>query len=635
MKVILHLSIALALGLLVVGVRSLPAAAGSDSGAAPGAHRAEIEYLEMINALGPPKDPQLLFLLMAQYSNARLQRQGVEFFAARLKEFAPRLTDVQKALYLSAIGLLRAQRAPTVSLLQRVGYVKDTLALLDQARQLSGGQVFVVNWIAGIVHARVPGLFHKRRAAQDELAWCVANADRAPHAGWLREVYRHLALLALADGEQAKAQDYLVRSGYADLQSPIVLTTPFSEEASSGHSFAPRRIVEIVPRRVYALSGFEFTEYYFVVSDDGRELIGIDAGTRPDSAKVAYEALRTYAPGLPELTTILVTHSHWDHIGGHAYFRALNPRLRFYARSNYQEEIAHDLDAPGVFAKHFFGARFEIDDVRSFKPDVTIDRQTELTIGGTRIELIPVQGGETHDAMFIHLPGQRVLFVGDFIMPYLGAPFAPEGDLQGLLDAIDVVVRIQPQFLLHGHEPLTRNFASSVMLAQLKTDLGWLREQVASAVRRGDERASIHAANLIPPDLLSGSPDVYLPYLLLREHVIDRLYDQSVGYWQADLQGVDHLGRADRAELLVDYLDLSEQRLVKAVERLAADGKYELAASLLDSSRSRFEHSESVARAERLVYLKLMEKYQNSDPFKFIIYAARAGEHVPQMTVGK
>ena len=309
--------------------------------------------------------------------------------------------------------------------------------------------------------------------------------------------------------------------------------------------------------------------------------------------------------------------------------------MRFYARSNYQEEIAHDLNGPGIFAKPFFGERFEIDAVRSFRPDVTIDRQTELTIGGTQIELIPVQGGETHDAMFIHLPGQRVLFVGDFIMPYLGAPFVPEGDLQGLLDAIDVVVRIQPQFLLHGHEPLTRNFASSAMLAQLKTDLGWLREQVASAVRRGDERASIHAAKLIPPDLLSGSPDVHLPYLLLREHVIDRLYEQSVGYWQADLQGVEHLGRADRAELLVDYLDLSEQRLVKAVERLAADGKYELAASLLDSSRSRFEHSESVARAERLVYLKLMEKYQNSDPFKFIIYAARAGEHIPQMTVGK
>jgi glyoxylase-like metal-dependent hydrolase (beta-lactamase superfamily II) len=487
MKATLYLSIALALGILgVAALVIMPTAAGGGNHGPYSYHRPEIEYLERVNAVGPPQDPQLLFLLMAQYANTNLQERGVEFFSARLKEFTPRLTDVQKALYLSAIGLLRAQRAPTVPLLQRIGYVKDTVAVLEQARRLSGGQVFVVNWIAGIVHAQLPGFFQQRKVAQDELAWCVANSDKAPHAGWLREVYRHLALLAVADGKQSKAQDYLRRSGYSDLQDPIALSTPFSEEASSGHTFSPRRIVEVVPRRVYALSGFEFTEYYFVVSDDGRELIGIDAGTRPDSAKVAYEALRAYAPGLPELTTILVTHSHWDHIGGHAYFRALNPHLRIYARSNYQEEIAHDLDAPGVFAKHFFGERFDVDDVRSFKPDVTIDRQTELTIGGTRIELIPVQGGETHDAMFIHLPAQRVLFVGDFIMPYLGAPFAPEGDVQGLLDAIDVAVRTQPQYLLHGHEPLTRNFASLLMLAQLKTDLGWLREQVASAVRRGE-----------------------------------------------------------------------------------------------------------------------------------------------------
>jgi len=53
--------------------------------------------------------------------------------------------------------------------------------------------------------------------------------------------------------------------------------------------------------------------------------------------------------------------------------------------------------------------------------------------------------------------GLSVMFVGDFIMPYLGAPFIEEGDFQGLLDAIDVVVEKHPQHLLHGHEPLTRN----------------------------------------------------------------------------------------------------------------------------------------------------------------------------------
>jgi glyoxylase-like metal-dependent hydrolase (beta-lactamase superfamily II) len=614
-------------------VTSHGALAAGESGGRPSSasHHPDLDYLKAVNGVTPPRDPELLFLLMAEYSNANLQGEGVEFFSARLKEFDSRLTPVEKALYLSAIGLLRAQHASSISLLHRIGYVKETISILEQAKQLSGGQVFVVNWIAGIVYAELPRQFDQGKAAEAELGWCLENADKAPHAGWLREVYRHLGKLAVAEGEQTKAQDYLRRSGYKDVDRPITLMTPFSEEVASGHTFSPRRISEIVPGRVYALSGFEFTEYYFVVSDDRQELMGIDAGTRPDAAKTAYEALRAHAPNLPELTTVFITHSHWDHVGGHKYFRALNPRLQFYARDNYGEEIARSAAAPGVFGKAFFGERFSIDDVLSFKPDLTIDRRTELKIGGTRIELIPVQGGETHDAMLIHLPDQGVMFVGDFIMPYLGAPFVQEGDLQGLLDAIDVVVQKNPRYLLHGHEPLTRNFASAAMLAQLKTDLAWLRDQVLGAMRRGDERGAIHQANLIPPGLLNDQPDVYQPYLIMREHVIDRLYHDNAGYWQPNLQGLEHLTRADQAELLVDYLGVSESQLVKTVERLAADGKYELAASLLESSGDRFAPSAPVTNAKRFVYLKLMEKHQNTDPFKFIIYSAKAGEQTPQI----
>jgi glyoxylase-like metal-dependent hydrolase (beta-lactamase superfamily II) len=591
--------------------------------------------LKAVNGVAPPKDPQLLFLLMAQYSNLNLQGEGAEFLSARFKEFEPQLTDPQKALYLSAIALLRAQHASEISLLHRIGYVNDTIATLDRAKQLSGGQVFVVNWIAGVVHSELPGFFRQSKAAEAELKWCRVNAAQAPHAGWLREVDYHLGKLALARGERAKAEEYRQRSGYKDWNRPITLITPFSEDAATGHTFAPRLIAAIVPGRVYVLTGFEFTEYYFVVSDDGRELIGIDAGTRPDSAKAAYEALRTQIPGLPPLTTIFITHAHWDHVGGHSYFRSLNPRPRFYARSNYQEELARIVEAPGSFDRPFFGERFNLENVRSFKPDITVASRTELKVGGTRVELIPIRGGETHDAMFVHLPDQGVMFVGDFIMPYLGAPFVPEGDFQGLLDAIDILVAAHPNHLLHGHEPLTRNFTSASMLALLKTDLVWLREQVLSVIRRGEERGAIHQANLIPPGLIRDQPDVYQPYLILREHVIDRFYDQNVGYWQPDLQGLEHLTSADRAALLVDYLGVTEGQLVKTVERLVADGKYELAASLLESSGKRFEASQSVANAKRLVYLKLMEKHQNTDPFKFIIYSSRIGEQTPQIAAGK
>ncbi len=67
--------------------------------------------------------------------------------------------------------------------------------------------------------------------------------------------------------------------------------------------------------------------------------------------------------------------------------------------------------------------------------------------------------------------------------------------------------------------------------------------------------------------------------------------------------------------------------------RLAADGKYELAASLLESGGDRFAASARVASAKRLVYLKLMEKHQNTDLFKFIIYSSKIGEQTPQMAL--
>jgi glyoxylase-like metal-dependent hydrolase (beta-lactamase superfamily II) len=606
-------------------------ATGGDGDSSPTWHRPELEYFKAVNRAGRPRDPQLLFLLMAQYANANRHREGIELFSNLMKEFEPRLSDRQKSLYLAAIGALRAGHASNVPFFNRIGWVKETIEILENAKRLSGGQVFVVRWITGAVYAQLPAIFNQREAALVDLGWCVENVDKAPHAGWSREVYYQLARLYQSDGRTAQAQEYLQLSGYADFGKPITLTTPFAKDLAAGHTFSPKRIAEIVPGKVYALSGYEFTEYYFVVSDDGRELIGIDAGTRPDSAQAAYEALRAHAPQLPELTAVLITHAHWDHIGGHKYFRSLNPRLKFYARENYQKELSKVLNAPGLFGQRFFGSRFRLEDVQSFKPDITIDRHTEMEIGGTRIEFIPVQGGETHDAILIHLPDHGVMFVGDFIMPYLGAPFVEEGSLDGLLDAIDIVVQKNPRYLLHGHEPLTRLFASPVMLANLKSHLAWLGEQVLAAIRRGDERASIQQANLIPPGLLTGDPDVHQPYIVMRENVINRLYDQNVGYWQPDLQGVDYLSRADRGSILIDYLGVSERQLANATERMIADGKYELAATVLEWTKERFAKSKSLAEVERLTYLKLMEKYQEFNPFKFIIYSGKIGARVPQI----
>src|SRR5262252_8773384 len=177
-RVVLLLSILLLVGVAVVILRSPDKRSVKR-------HSPELEYLKAVNSVAPPRDPELMFILMGEFASSNLQDEGAEFFSARLKELEPQLTPVQKSLYLGIIGLLRAQNASRVRLLNRYGYVKDTIAILDQAKQVSGGQVFVVNWIVGVVHAELPGFFHERKAAQEELTWCAEHADKAPHSAWL------------------------------------------------------------------------------------------------------------------------------------------------------------------------------------------------------------------------------------------------------------------------------------------------------------------------------------------------------------------------------------------------------------------------------------------------------------------
>lgn len=142
-----------------------------------------------------------------------------------------------------------------------------------------------------------------------------------------------------------------------------------------------------------------------------------------------------------------------------------------------------------------------------------------------------------------------------------------------------------------------------------------------TAIRRGDDQAANHQANLIPPDFLATQPDAYEPYYILRERVIDRVYDQNVGYWEPSLEGLAHPSRTDRTELLVNYLGVSEAQVLKAADQLAADGKYAMAAELIATAEPKFPNSEALKRTKRFAYLKLMEKNQNTDPFKFIIYS--------------
>ena len=610
-------------GLITLGIGTKTAAAGTRT------FNAELEYLKSINSSGTVEEPQLIYLLAAQYMNINHHLDGIEFFEKIIDENADNFSPTKRALYLGALGLMRGAVANQIPFLNRIGWVNETISTLETARLLSGNDLFLVRWSTGIVYAQLPAIFQKRDTAFNDLNWCIENISIAPHYGWLRELYYHLGFIFDKEDDQGKAQEYLDLSGYKDFEKKIILTTSNSTNGKKGSTFHPKRLLQVIPDKVFALTGFEFTEFYFIVTDDGNELIAIDTGTRPDSAQEAYEHLIDQFPDLPQLTTIFITHSHWDHIGGYKFFKGLNPDITVYARENFHTEVERDINVPVNF-DYFFGSDFKIEFLADFAPDILIDDNREIEIGGTLFRTLPISGGETEDGMLIYLPENSVLFTGDFIMPYIGAPFLEEGNIHGLFQSIDIIVDLNPNHILHGHEGLTRIFNSPALLANLKLNLEWLNGQVLNGVRGGEARPTLHQKNLIPP-FINETPEVHLPYLVLRENFINRIYDQNVGYWQPDLKGMDYLSQREIASAFTDYLAVTEKQLADAIKSMVKSGDHELAGWLSIISLAQFPESEKLKKEKVSSFLKLKEKYQEFNPFKFVIYSEVIDNETPQL----
>jgi hypothetical protein len=190
-----------------------------------------------LHQTGPVKEPQLTTILMQQFMNTNQFQDGIAFFESLLQKQESRLTPEQKALYLSALAVLRASSADRVPLLNRIAWVNETIDRLEQARALSHNDNFLVRWMTAVAYAQLPDRFGKTDAAFTDLQWCADNIAKAPHSGWLREVFYQLAVLYKRTGDQQRSQKYLQASGYEGFDKPILLTTPYAVNATKGHTF--------------------------------------------------------------------------------------------------------------------------------------------------------------------------------------------------------------------------------------------------------------------------------------------------------------------------------------------------------------------------------------------------------------
>ena len=143
----------------------------------------ELTYLKQVNAWRPPTDPQLIYLLMGQFANANRHAEGAAFFDDLLKRYDAQLNNGQRAHYVAVIAALRAGQANEVPLLKRYAWVRETVGMLDRAKQLTRDEAFIPHWLSGVVRTQLPGFFGERDAALADLSWCLAHPDSGAEPG--------------------------------------------------------------------------------------------------------------------------------------------------------------------------------------------------------------------------------------------------------------------------------------------------------------------------------------------------------------------------------------------------------------------------------------------------------------------
>jgi glyoxylase-like metal-dependent hydrolase (beta-lactamase superfamily II) len=386
--------------------------------------------------------------------------------------------------------------------------------------------------------------------------------------------------------------------------------------AAGGFRFTSPRILRPEPG-IQVAQGYDFCDLALIATSDG--VVAIDAGTAEDRVEAALRDLDRPA-GTP-VTHLILTHAHWDHAGGAAALRG--PGTRVIAQAGFPAGLEREQGARPRF-RYFAGAAE--DAPPAVVPDLLIGEPTSLTIGGIEFALQPTPGGETSDALMVYLPASGVLFAGDVMMPYLGQPFTDEGSPDGLLETLAFIRELRPRLIIQGHATLTEFFTAEAVPG-LHAALTQLHGEVLEGIRRGRTLAEIlEDASL--PAVLRDHPAAVVPYVVIRDHFTERLYHQRTGYWQPDGQGLEPADAAGRAAALDLLAGSREEPFADAAATLIGRGDYALALEVIQPGLLRHPASTTLAELRRVALYRLMEQYQQSDPFKFLIYAELADAEI-------
>lgn len=252
----------------------------------------------------------------------------------------------------------------------------------------------------------------------------------------------------------------------------------------------------------------------FIITPAG--VIVIDALGSPALALRLIEEIRKVTP--QPVTHVIVTHYHADHIYGLQTFKAMGAHIIAHraALAYLNSETARlRLEASRQDLGPWIDAQ-----TRLIEADEWLDASKELTVGGIRIQIMPVGPSHTPEDLAIYLPSEKVLFAGDLVfrnrIPYVG-----QADSRHWIEALDSLLKFDATVIVPGHGAISLEARKDMQLT--KDYLVYLRAKMGEAAKSMEPFDSAYLATdwtqfeHLPLFRAANRMNAYNTYLLL-EH---------------------------------------------------------------------------------------------------------------------
>ncbi|MGC8850313.1 MAG: MBL fold metallo-hydrolase [Candidatus Bathyarchaeia archaeon] len=197
-------------------------------------------------------------------------------------------------------------------------------------------------------------------------------------------------------------------------------------------------------RGVYLVKGIGLTSNIYLIRD---KLI-VDTGNGEPVNRIA-PVLRKVGKNIKDVEKVVLTHSHFDHIGG----------IREIAYAADPEILAHPSEHLGVKASAPAGV--------DLSPIIEGDN---VSIDEYNFRILHTPG-HSSGSICLYENERSLLISGDTIFPYggVGRIDLPTGDSDALIDSIKRIAKLKVIHLLPGHEDPVLENASTHIAYSLKT----------------------------------------------------------------------------------------------------------------------------------------------------------------------